>query len=421
MPIKELSLDAQANRIRRAWREQHQVERMSGNGEVYLEYDYDNAGWVQEVFADHVILQSNGDLFRVPYGVDADGVVSFGEPAPVQIAYVPKARLFVFKDNDDRWRYVGWVSNKFRDKDTPPEILSEKAHQNYIERVEATGVYPELWIWHIPGTKVGKADWIDYDDGFLIVSGQFDDDAADVAARIAKSIEDGNEWTMSHGFVRLKFDKKDVVTDDYFAFEDSITPAGVEANPFTRFTTLKEVAPVLNAEKRAKLVELLGEDRVKAIEAGTQTLKAAAEAAGVDFKSVDVEEPETQDQQAVDQKTAVNNAPVDVKELASQLVGLLQLKELSEFVGGLDATLKTLQQRVDAIEGNVKALKESDDQKIAQALTPKAADFVPVWGKAASQSGATVLKDGNQNDQALKDSAPKQSALATFLGGIAGQ
>lgn len=118
---KEESLDRRQSKVRESWRAAHQNEPM-GKGT-----------WVREVFDGYVIVEQDGaDFIKVPWGRDADGSVNFGEPEVVKLEYVAakdRSGITVLKAKDGTYRWVGWVSNKYRDIDSPPEILTEAAHR----------------------------------------------------------------------------------------------------------------------------------------------------------------------------------------------------------------------------------------------------------------------------------------------------
>ncbi len=328
--------------------------------------------------------------------------------------------LLISKQADGQYRYFGWVSNHFRDNDTPREIISGEAHKEFVEYLDKTGNYPVLEYWHIHGSKMGKADWAEFADGFFMLSGMFDKGMSDVAERIANAPE---EYAMSHGFVRLKHDAAAVVTDRYRMIEHSILPRGREANPWTSFLTMEDKMPI-SPHKKAKLVELMGEERVTAIEAGTLDKAQAAKDAGVDFKEIESLEPldaPTDPPPVTETKETPpteTDKPINVKELAAALIAELQLDSLSEMVTQLKEktdTIAALTEKMVALEAVVKGLKESDDKKIAATIAPKATKSL-AWfkeGFVASGDESTKLKDNDPDDQKLKASAP--SKLDKFL------
>jgi hypothetical protein len=377
-------------------------------------------GWVQDVSADQIIVQAHDGYYRVPWSRDEQGNVTFGERTKVDIEYVPtKAGLLIHKQADGAYRWVGWVSNHYRDNDTPKEIISGAAHKEFVAHADATGEYPELWLWHVPGSKVGKADWLEFADGFLLSSGTFDSPA--LAESLAKS---GDPLTMSHGFVRLKHDKAEVVTDAYRMLEASVTPQGAEANQWTRFATQKEATPMpISEAKKAFLAKYLPPETLKAIEDNTTELRKAAEAAGVDWKDVEAAETvaiPSAETPAEEPKPAVVDANAIAEAAAALIIERLQVKELSATIASLTEQMKavgTLTAQVQALEATVKALKATDDAKIAATMTPKAMEGLSLaWAnKAASKRADTIVDEAKPGDKALTDSRPFLAQLAEQL------
>lgn len=427
---KEMSLDQQVQAIRDAWYQQN-ID-LSENGVIA-----DSPGWVKEVYSDHVIVESTVGLYKIPYGKDAEGVITFGERVKVEIEYVPAkaGALALYKDKAGDWRWVGWVTNQYRDNDRPREILSAKAHERFIAKADELGKYPELWMWHVPDSKAGAADWLGFADGFLIASGRFDKDKAGVAETLAKSTD---QLTMSHGFVRLKHDPESVVTDDYWMFECSITPKGVEANPWTEFRVIGKGADdmPLSEAKKAFLGKYLPAEVIADIENNTKSLKEAAEAAGVDFKVV-----EGADDAAGTEPTGEKAAPttpttstesttpsIDVKALAEALAPALAekyaLKGLSDTVTALKEAASrqaSLEEKIAGLEAQIKEIQKSEDEKVAKAMTPKIADtysWMTNGAFVASQSKETKLDDAKPEDQKLKSAGP--SYFEEMVGRIAG-
>lgn len=326
-------------------------------------------------------------------------------------------KAMVLKQLDGSYRWFGWVSNHFRDRDNPPEIISGKAHREFVAHAEKTGEYPELWLWHVPGSKVGKADWLEFADGFLLTSGLFDKGKEAVAGRLAAATE---PLTMSHGFRRFKADKENIITHQYRMVEASILPVGAEANPWTKFTTAKE-ARVLSPRKREFLVKIMGEEAVTSIEADTDGLKKAAEAAGVDWKEVDAIED------AADSTVPAMDVKAVADQLAPALAEALNLKGLSDMLVEVQAAVAPLAQLQVAVKGlqeQVTALKADDDSKIAAQMAPRNSLNLAWMNKAASRSDANVIakdQDGqpqNAQDKALIGAKPGLEAFAEGFAGV---
>lgn len=196
-----------------------------------------------------------------------------------------EGRLNVFKDARGDWRWVGVVSNKFYDEER--EVLTLKAHEAFADYVEATGDYPELWVWHTPGSRIGVADAVAVIGGFRVDTGTFDKGMEDVAAALAK--DEG--LAMSHGFEYHEDSFDGETYTQYRTLEDSVLPFKNAANKYTSFTIsevikeAKEDEMTLTAERREFLVEKLGEDRVARLEESLPEFTKQLEEAGVGWKS----------------------------------------------------------------------------------------------------------------------------------------
>lgn len=351
-----------------------------------------------------------------------------GAQAQLRALYASESKksLAIYKQADGAYRWVGWVSNHFRDRDRPAEILSGKAHAEFVQWADKTGNYPELWLWHVPGSRVGKADWLEFADGFLLSSGTFDKDKADVAERLAASDE---PLTMSHGFVRVKHDPEKVVTDLYRSFEESITPSGVEANPWTSFVA-KEVQMPLSDAKKSFLAKYLPADTIAQLEEKTTELRKAAEAAGVDWKDVEgADAPPPADTPIVAPPAAATDNTATLADqlteaVVTRIVERLAIKDLSEVVATLTQRteeLSALKSKIEGLEAVVKGLKQTDDEKVAAVLAPKAAEALMLsWaGKAASKSAATLVDDSKPADKALSNQKPFLAQIAEIAAGQA--
>lgn len=417
---KEQSLSDLISQVRNAW---HDAHNSGSNQEI--------DSWVEEVFATHLIARESGKLVDYPWAKDVNGNITFGEGTPVVQVYVPapKGGMKILKQEDGNYRWVGWVSNHFRDKDDPPEIISGKAHQEYVAFADEHKTYPELWLWHTPGSKVGQFDMLDFADGFLIASGTFDE--KEVAERLAAYPD---PLTMSHMFFRLAFDAKETITESYRMLEGSILPSGPEANPFTRFQSLKEVT-MLSQAKKDFLSKLIGEDRVKQIEGDTEALKKAAEHAGVDWKAVEaLDAPTTSETPGAESEPGNTDAQGDGntpqmsnEELVEALVGpvadriteRLQMNALSDKISSLSEGVegvKSLNDRLEFIEKALKALGQSEDEKLAQRIMPKKDQAFSWMREAPSRSTENLIKGDDPADQ---DLAAKQPGLSEVSDGLA--
>ena len=263
-----------------------------------------------------------------------------------------------FKDAQGNWRWMTLTSNMWRDRDG--EIIPAVAHEENVAHVESTKDMPELRLWHVPGSRVGVADWVDFAHGFLLHSGGFDKGMEDVAESLATCKE---PLGVSHGFYYEKEEGSDTYTS-YRDFEVSVLPLERAANPWTEFTAdnMKEVAMGLSDERRGFLVEHTSEDVVTALEKLLEEKEQDLKDGKVDYKDVLVEAFEAAP--APDPKPAEGDGEAPkgiVAELAkiTNLIGLQgkQVEELAAAAGEMGKAIK--------------ALQATDDAKIAAAIAPQ--------------------------------------------------
>lgn len=170
----------------------------------------------------------------------------------------------MFKAMGDYW-FSAWTNN-FEDRDG--EIFASRAIDGYIRRVDAKVVpLPELWLWHTPGTKCGRALFVDRVGAFAVAMGKFDDSTWGKAAKAFFNQRDA-EFGVSHGFAYQDRYKVGNVYHQFNTFEISPLPADVAANPYCTFTELEtmemkaknlEWLKKINPEGAAELVERLEE------------------------------------------------------------------------------------------------------------------------------------------------------------------
>lgn len=181
------------------------------------------------------------------------------------------------EDGTKRW--IGVYSNNF--EDVEGDTFTEEAHKEFAQHAEKSGEYPELWLWHTPGTRVGVADFIDVHDGFAIASGTFD---VDVSQETIDNLAKASDLGMSHGYRYKERDYRDGVHTRYRSKEISILPLEYVANPLTHFGTME----VLNMDpvKEKWLGEVMGTETVTGLKSGLTGLAAFAKKEGLSFKDV---------------------------------------------------------------------------------------------------------------------------------------
>ena len=260
-----------------------------------------------------------------------------------------------FKVYGNRW--VALNSNNFKDRDD--EWFSEKAIDRYIARVDAGLVPPpELWFWHVPGSKHGQADWVARIGHYAIASGTFDDTPAGKAA--AKHYaKEGKRYAVSHGFAFDPAKKRDNVYHDFNTFEISPLPARAAANPYTSFEGVKDMA--LTDEKRKKLEAVFGAEVAAEIIATTEAASKEIEALGVAYK----EFVDATDEQPSASKEAVEKVETDLKGLITDVLGdTAETARIATAMSkALEAHKTATDARIAAFETQLAALKEQLDSR----------------------------------------------------------
>jgi hypothetical protein len=280
------------------------------------------------------------------------------------------------KDKGGNLRWLTVTSNRFYDRDE--EVFPEAVHKQAVALATAKKEYPELWLWHTPGTRIGGGDWGDYADGFRFDSGTIDPGMEGVAMKLAAMPDIG----VSHGF---KFVREGDTYVQYKTHEVSPLPRRYAANPWTGLVVDKEDKDMgFTAEKRAFLVEALGEEKVSKIEEGAAQLSKELEGAGAAFKDL---LPADGGGEAGAESQAVDVKPI--------------LEEIRTGVSKMGETLVSLQATVAEHKEAIKELQRSDDEKIAakagprRALRPEDAPANKDSTAVKDESGEPVIANPN--------------------------
>jgi hypothetical protein len=355
------------------------------------------------------------------------------EPAPVPLLPREPGTFKVFKDSSGQWSWMTIHSNTLWDRED--ERFSEEAHREYVswvdENVKARG--PELRVWHIPGTRLGKADVVAYDEGFMLAAGKFDKGQEGAAERLV-ALGAKERLGCSHGYWHAPVNEG--VYERYRTFEISVLPLNKAANEHTGFLASQEV-PMIDEAKRAMLAEVLGsEDAVSVVETGLASMRADAESKGLSFKeleehwltSIGVKDdepgqapegqaaPPPEGEPAPDPMAAMA-AATDAAAAAGQEPAPEGDKAgaPSEMVQLIAAVTK-LGEVVAAQGEDIKALKASDDSKVAASFRPK---FDPTQNGFLASNHPDTVVDGPAAKDAVNqhgDSANVPDALRQYFG-----
>lgn len=192
----------------------------------------------------------------------------------------PLAPFTVFRTKEGDLRFLVVYSNIFEDK--TEEIFSTKAHQEYVDWLDAhPKAYPELQIWHCgPGSAIGKGDFAAFVDGFAIGGGVIYKEHESKAEALA-AMDTG----VSHGYLGIQGVEGPETYSLYRDFEWTLLPREKAANAWTDYSLGVKELPLTN-EKKAYLKGLgYKDDQLVGIETGLAAFAKTLQDAGVSFKA----------------------------------------------------------------------------------------------------------------------------------------
>lgn len=354
---------------------------------------------------------------------------------PASVKSVDEGEDFlVWKDaKTNRVRWFAVYSNNFLDDDHPREIISAKSHERFVEMVDQGLVdYPELWLWHLDGTAWGKADWVEYADGFALASGYVYPGFEDVAENVSRMKGLG----VSHGMVKpmMVYDPADKrVIIFHVTHEISPLPGWAAANKLTGFSVYgkgENTMPIAEAKKDFLEDTGLKSAVIAQVEEKLKATSKAALEAGLESKEVGdegeptEEETETEDEDEVEEAEAQKEAAKPKKKPAkkkmedepwvkeSALAAYVTRDEaaeafaavvtpLVETINGLSDQLAAATKMIESATKEIAALQRSDEERLAatKEVTPTAslADIIlsqnPIGKAAARVKEKTHLKE----------------------------
>jgi hypothetical protein len=353
------------------------------------------------------------------YSVSTDGDQTVARHA-LQEAYVSG-----FKSMGDKG-WVGFFSNIFPDRDVRPdapqgERFELDALKEYSEWANSDPAnLPELWLWHMPNVKMGKADEVAVVGPFIVAWGGWGSDPIGQAAK-AYYATHPEGWGMSHGF---HYQTSDRVAGTYKRFrthEVTAIPVEWSANPLTAFMEDKAMAEKgmmddlkrsvmsvlgLSEEQAGKVVQQ-GIDQEKAaksaLPAGTQVGQKEADPAPADAPADEADPAEVQ---------GLIDALADGQEAKQRVVALeKQVGDLTKAVGQL----------VEVVNAQTKAITDADTQRkgllpraVSQALAQRAAADKSSAEPPAAEAG-DIQPDVQKQAMALTGEEMSGDVLGAFL------
>ena len=353
--------------------------------------------WSQEQMV-AVAMQKCGEMKKA---VEEDSLFDrlldrMKEVLPAFLKPQPDSVFTVYKDVGGKWRWVGAFTNNFYDRTR--EIISEKALDDYLERVNAKFVpMPDLRLGHLPESKHGQADMIFGTGNFLTAVGHFDD-TPEAHKAIEYYRKNASKLSLSHGFTYPAWAFKDGVYASINTFEISVLPPPlVAANPFTEFEVenMKQITP----EQKVALASVFGAEKAEAIVKSRETQSEEIKAAGVAFKDfVELKEDAPAETPAVD----------TVKPLGELIAGLIESQ-------GELLTLLSAQGKAFNAYKEAQVVKEAELTKQLTTMvsaTDKVAAELKLTPRAASAASETKLSD--KEAEALKQQLAQTEADPFF-------
>ena len=288
---------------------------------------------------------------------------------------------------DGTFRWFAIWSNKYRDQDLPPEILKESAHIDFAEAVnKSQWEYPELWLYHVPGTKWGQSDLIAYDvkSGFSIASGTVDKGMEPIAEALNSAPV---PVKVSHGMPREEIqrdpDDRTILTR-FRTKEISPLPAAVAANELTGFALLEGSMELTPKEAEERLKTLLGEEKYTEVSSLLGQMGTGTKEANLEFKEVeDSETDEEPSKESKEETTEPENAeksedgeeapPPITREEVVDAIKFSVKEATSQITDQFAPMFSALQEHIDTISATLTDLQASDEEKIAKvaAETPR--------------------------------------------------
>lgn len=294
----------------------------------------------------------------------------------------------VFKTKDGKKGWISRHTGKFEDREK--EILADKAHDEYVDRVQKGLVDPpELWMWHAKGTRHGRAITVWKSGGFTLAAGLFDETEEGERAFNYYQKNRG-KIKLSHQFNYPKNAKVNGVYYAYNTIEITTLPDGAEAFPYTSFEEIQEMA--LPTIARDMIKNALGDEALARAEAAdnkaekdTKTLESLG-IASKGYDNFDGATIPTSPDAAALKALQTEHADV-VKRLADAEATLKAL-------GDLPATLKGLTDQLTAMNDQVAASQQaaSDSLKKYNDLEAKWVEYSSLQPPASSSSD-TILGD----------------------------
>ena len=314
---------------------------------------------------------------------------------------LPMSKTAFYRSGDTIW-FFGVFSNNF--EDVQGDIITEKAHEEYVTWLKETGVKPPITVFHQPryndavhltnymGLVYNKFTAQEYNDnldalykpfaiaktenvlflnGFVFVIGKVYDHKKDLVERL---MQQSKTWGMSHGFIPVKIN--DNIIEKYRSFEFTIVPGEYSANKITpigfvrKENVMDEQLKGLSEEERVLVNDLLegkAEDLEDATKKAKELLGGVLESKAEDVP-VDDSEEETKKKkkEMMDEEEVESKATFDVAVLNELTT---TFKTIAEVCDNLKTELKALNEKISVLETKVNDVQKTNDEQVAEQFT----------------------------------------------------
>lgn len=340
------------------------------------------------------------------------------------------------------YRWLSIYSNNYRDDDKTPEIISAESHTRFVEMVNKGLVdYPELWLWHVPAAW-GKADFVDYIDGFAIAGGYVYPGFEATAQSVAKEKNLATSHGMPEDLVLYAADDPTVIRF-HITREISPLPHWAAANKRTGFVVLKGENEMPLSDVKREFLATVGKlppEFIKSLEEQLDATAAEAKRSGIESKEVSglevetpapapVLTPEPVAVVATPEPVAVTDGAAVVKEVkyvtAEEVAGVLgevvqALVASNQALAAGQAELKT---QFSALTKEISDLKRTDAEKLKEVreVTPPMSLKEMVARNIIGNPATRIAEDSPLGNDGPKEKEAKTAPAVTpvpFVNGL---
>lgn len=352
----------------------------------------------------------------------------------------------VFEDSEGNYRWISFSSNAFEDLES--EVMSTKALEEAVEYADENGERGPLLVHHFWPAQIGQCDYQAVQGRFLIESGTFDDTPVGQKA-LEYFVNSDEEHQVSIGFNYIIGDEDDGTYDWLRIKERSVCPSGIAANPWTDFKVFE--GDKMKAKQEETLIKIFGEEQARQLISSADTKTKELETSQIRFKTNDKEEvsetfirslaktmgvneeeaveaakklqtPATQEPAAQEKTETSEGKKENENSPAIQLdqEKLLELGTMITDIAEAVDKLSAVPAAVTQLQEEVKALKASDDEKIAAALTPKGNSFMRPTGSNENEVNQELVNAAVQASETKTSDNPAQKYIDDLAMGING-